>query len=83
MMSKFVFRNNTLESFFDKGFQFSGYDDISCIPQDVDEYIWWYQIPIKFDSNVLAEEVRGYARKIVFVLGQIDKNKPFVALTIA
>ena len=80
-MAKFVFRNNTVERFFGKDYYFSGYDDISDVPQGVDGYIWWYQVPIKFEQNMLAEEIRGYAQKMRFVLNQIDENKSFVALT--
>lgn len=78
---KFVFRNNTVERFFSKDYAFSGYDDISVVPQDSDSYVWWYQVPIKFEQSVLAEEIRGYAQKLGFVLSQIDEKKLFVALT--
>ena len=78
---KFVFRNNTVERFFSKDYAFSGYDDISNVPQDAEGYVWWYQVPIKYDQKVLAEEIRGYAQKLQFVLSQIDEKKSFVALT--
>lgn len=78
---KYVFRNNTIERFFSKDYAFSGYDDISVVPQDSESYVWWYQVPIKFEQNVLAEEIRGYAQKLGFILSQIDEKKSFVALT--
>ena len=80
-MARYIFRNNTVERFFSKDYAFSGYDDISNIPQDADGYVWWYQVPVKFEQRVLAEEIRGYAQKLGFVLSQIDENKSFVALT--
>ncbi len=80
-MSKFVFRNNTIERFFNKEYQFSGYDDISLIPQDADSYVWWYQVPIRYEQDVLAEEIRGYIQKLGFVLQQMDAKKTFVALS--
>ena len=80
-MAKFIFRNNTIERFFSKDYAFSGYDDISNIPQDVDGYVWWYQVPVKFEQSVLAEEIRGFAQKFGFVLSQIDEKKSLVALT--
>ena len=80
-MARYIFRNNTIERFFSKDYAFSGYDDISNIPQDADGYVWWYQVPVKFEQSVLAEEIRGYAQKLGFVLSQIDENKSFVALT--
>lgn len=80
-MARFVFRNNTVERFFGKEYAFSGYDDISNVPQDAEGYVWWYQVPIKFEQSVLADEIHGYAQKLGFVLSQIDEKKNFVALT--
>ena len=77
----FVFRNNTVERFFSKNCTFSGYDDISNVPQEVDGYVWFYQMPVKYDVEQLCAEVRGYAHKLNFVLVQVDKAKPFIALT--
>ena len=78
---KFVFRNNTIERFFSKEYAFSGYDDISVVPTDIEGYVWWYQVPIKYEQEVLAEEIRGYAQKFGFVLSQIESKKQFIALT--
>jgi len=80
-MSIFVFRNNTIERFFSKEYGFSGYDDISDFPHDAQEYIWWYQVPIKFDRMVLYEEIEGYIDKLELVLSSIDRNRLFVLLT--
>ena len=80
-MSKFVFRNNTVERFFNKEYTFSGYDDISVVPTNVESYVWWYQVPVKFEQDVLADEINGYVQKLNFVLQQIDQKKMFVAFT--
>lgn len=80
-MKYYVFRNNTIERFFPKEYAFSGYDDISNIPADADGYVWFYQVPIKFDQGILATEIDGYAQKLSFVLSQTDKSKTMVALT--
>lgn len=80
-MSKFVFRNNTIERFFDKDYKFSGYDDISYIPLDADSYLWWYQLPIKFDTELVSNEIDGYTQKLSYVLSKIDRNKMLIALT--
>ena len=64
----FVFRNNTLERFFPKEYAFSGYDDISVIPADVDGYVWFYQVPVKFNQALLVDEIEGYSQKLAFVL---------------
>ena len=80
-MSRFVFRNNTIERFFGKEYFFGGYDDISVIPQDVDGYVWWYQVPIKYEHDILVSEIQGYTQKLSYVLQQIDTKKTFIALT--
>lgn len=77
----FVFRNNTVERFFPKNYTFSGYDDISFVPADVDGYVWFYQLPVKYDQEVLCSEIRGYVQKLSFVLAQVDAAKPFIVLT--
>lgn len=77
----FVFRNNTIEPFFPKGYVFSGYDDISNIPAEADGYVWFYQVPMRFDQGALHDEIVGYAQKLSFVLSQIDTSKTVVALT--
>lgn len=77
----FVFRNNTVDRFFPKGYEFSGYDDISLIPSEADGYVWYYQVSVKFEQNLLVEEIRGYVHKLGFVMGQIDAKKTFIALT--
>ena len=80
-MSIFVFRNNTVERFFPKDYAFSGYDDISVIPADVNGYVWFYQAPIGYNREASVEEIQGYKQKFDFVLGQIDANKTVIALT--
>ena len=80
-MRYFVFRNNTVERFFPKEYCFSGYDDISVIPEDVDGYIWFYQLPIKYDIDQLCSEIHGLSQKLRFVLSQVEKSKPFILIT--
>ena len=51
-MRTFVFRNQTVEPFLgETGMTYSGYGDISVIPDDVDRYIWFYQVPVNADSR--------------------------------
>lgn len=80
-MRYFVFRNNTVERFFPKEYSFSGYDDISLIPEEADGYVWFYQLPVKYDMEALCDEVRGYIQKLELVLSQVSSSKPFVVLT--
>lgn len=80
-MDCFVFRNNTVERFFPKGFSFSGYDDISVIPKDVDGYIWFYQLPLGFNEEILCEEISSFSGKLSMVLGEIGGIKPVFLFT--
>lgn len=81
-MKWFVFRNNTIEGFFDeKATSFSGYDDISQIPSEAGGFVWFYQVPVKFNSASLAQEIDGIAGKLEFVCSQIG-NKPIVVFTL-
>lgn len=75
----FVFRNNTIEQFLGTGYQFSGYDDVSSVPE-ADAYLWWYQVPLRFNYHQQVEEVRSYVQKLQFVAGQIDRT--FYVLTL-
>ena len=72
----YVFRNNTIEQFLGAGYQFSDYDDIAV--QQADEYLWWYQLPMHFDTHRLADEVRMFAQKLEYVIGQIGDKTIYV-----
>lgn len=81
-MKWFVFRNHTVEAFFDeKTTAFSGYDDVSVVPAEAEGYIWFYQAPVKFCSAVLTKEISFFTEKLKLVLDQIT-DKPFVIFTI-
>lgn len=80
-MDAFVFRNNTVERFFPKGYAFSGYDDISIVPEEAGLLIWFYQHPVKFDEELLCEEIRGYLDKLDLVLGRISAGQRVILFT--
>ena len=80
-MMMHVFRNNTVERFFPENYSFSGYDDISLIPSQADGYVWFYQAPICYSSDISIEEIKGYQQKFNYVLSQIDSGKTIIALT--
>lgn len=81
-MKWFVFRNNTVEAFFDeKTTAFSGYDDVNEVPVSADGFIWFYQVPVKFNSSVLAQEINFITEKLQLVCSRIV-NKPFVIFTL-
>lgn len=80
-MNYFVFRNNTVERFFPKDYSFSGYDDISVIPSDAEVYVWFYQLPVKYEQEILCSEIAGFSQKLRFVLDQVNPSKHFIVLT--
>lgn len=80
-MDAFVFRNNTVERFFPKGYAFSGYDDISIVPEEAGLLIWFYQLPVKFNEDLLCEEIRGYLGKLDLVLDRISAGQRVILFT--
>ena len=82
-MTTFVFRNHTVEPFLgDDAMTYSGYDDISIVPRDVERYIWFYQVPVNTDSTQLAEELASYRGKLDLVLAEADDHKPFIVFSL-
>lgn len=82
-MKYFVFRNQTIEYLWnDIHISFSGYDDISYIPDDVDAYIWFYQVPLNFDSAQLKQEIESYFEKLQLVYALSNKNSNFLIFTL-
>ena len=82
-MADFVFRNQTIEGFLGyDGMTYSGYDDISLVPHDVDRYIWFYQVPVNVDSVQLAQEIDSFTDKVDLVLAGADADKPFIIFSL-
>ena len=82
-MTTFVFRNQTVEPFLGyDDMTYSGYDDISVVPQEVDRYIWFYQVPVNADSVQLAQEIDSYCDKLDIVLAAADERKPFIIFSL-
>ena len=82
-MLTFVFRNTTVEPFLgENGLTYSGYGDISMVPQGVERYIWFYQVPININSVQLAEEVDSFRGKLDLVLAAADEHIPFIIISL-
>lgn len=82
-MKSFVFRNQTVEAFF--GYDdvaYSGYDDISLVPNDADRYIWFYQVPVNADADQLTQEINSFSDKLDLVLSSADEHKPFIIFSL-
>lgn len=82
-MKSFIFRNNTIELLFGNDVAYSGYEDISYLPEDAKEFIWFYQVPFKYDRQALAQEVNAYWGKFEFVCNNIPSAKNIIAFTMA
>lgn len=82
-MTTFVFRNQTVEPFMGyDGMIYSGYGDVSQVPDDVDRFIWFYQVSVNTDSDQLAQEVMSYSDKLDLVLASVDDSKPFIIFSL-
>lgn len=77
----FVFRNYTVENLFDESVQFSGYDDISEIPE-ADSYLWFYTTPVGATSTHTLAEINSIADKLKFVADSIPASVPFYIFTL-
>ena len=83
-MKFFIFRNSTVEHLFSKfESSFSNYDDITCIPPNAENYIWFYLLPYKSDLQVLKNEINAYFDNLEYIAKQIPRAKNFYIFTIA
>ncbi len=82
-MELFVFRNYTVELFFNKfeKVEFSGYSDITKYSSSSSIYLWFYVVPIGNKSKVIQQEIENYLEKLELVLSVIPNEKTVVALT--
>jgi FkbH-like protein len=82
-MDFFVFRNFTVENLF-KGVNasYSGYGDISEVPEDAKSYIWFYLPPLKMNQKDLIDEIWDYQNKFQLLFQQIEPSKTIIAFTI-
>lgn len=74
----FVFRNNTIERFSPSHYSFSGYDDVSFVPNDADGYVWFYQVPMKWEAVAWVYELAGLLQKAMQFKGVADGREIIV-----
>lgn len=78
----YIFRNSTVELFFSAlNASYSGYNEISHIPDDADRYIWAYLPPVKTDIIKFVLEIETFAQQLQFVLSKIKPQKACYAFT--
>lgn len=82
-MKYFVFRNNTIEFFFDtKNCLFSGLEDISFIPTDTEKYIWFYQPPYGVVNEHSVEIVKSFKQKFDLIYSSIPQEKEILVFSL-
>lgn len=80
-MKYYIFRNHTIEPFFDAGqASFSGYEDISAI-EDADRYVWFYLPSYKPDTSILNQEINSYLDLLKMTVARIDSSKMIFVFT--
>lgn len=78
-MKYFVFRNQTVEPFLGyNDIQYSGYDDVSFVPDQTDRFIWFYQVPFKINSKQLSDEISTYVDKLKLVVSRIGNKEMWI-----
>jgi FkbH-like protein len=82
-MEYYVYRNFTVENLF-KGLdaEYSGYGDISYIPKESKNYIWFYLPPIKMNQHELIAELIDFQNKFQLLFQQIPVTKTVISFTI-
>ncbi len=75
-MKLFVFRNATLEPFFPRGeTEFSGYGDISRVPENAEKFRWFYTLPPDVSPQDAGTLTADFLQKLNLVLAQIPAEK--------
>lgn len=78
----FVFRNYTIENLFPEGTVFSGYGDVSVTPDSETELVWFYQVPINFDSDARTKEVEAMKDKLGLVVARLKPGQTLFVLSL-
>jgi FkbH-like protein len=77
-----IYRNFTVENLFKNlDASFSGYGDISHIPQDALSYVWFYLPSVNLSYRETTDEVIDFRARLELLLSSIPENKTFIALT--
>ena len=81
-MRYYIYRNFTVENLFKKlDASFSGYGDISIVPQDANSYIWFYLPSVNLSYSETTDEVIDFKARLELLLSSIPENKTFIAVT--
>lgn len=78
----FVFRNYTIENLFPEATVFSGYGDVSVMPEAENELVWFYQVPINFNASAQAREVETMRDKLGLVLSALNPQQTLYIMSL-
>lgn len=82
-MLYYIFRNSTIEPLFrNLDVRYSGYDDISSVDQEADCYIWFYQVPFRFDPISVEKEVSSYIDKLRWIYEKIPDHRNLLVFSL-
>jgi len=76
-VSLFVFRNATIEPFFKRSeTEFSGYGDISRVPENAEKICWFYTFPPDAAPNEMETLAEDFLQRLRLVLAKIPAKTP-------
>jgi len=82
-MNFYIYRNFTVENLFSRyDATFSGYSDITQVPEDAINYVWFYLPSINLNSLELANEVFDFKSRLDFLLTRIPTHKRFLLFSL-
>jgi FkbH-like protein len=82
-MKYYIYRNFTVENLFiGHHAEFSGYSDITQVPEDATNYVWFYLPSINLNTFELANEVFDFKSRLDYLLTRIPTNKRFLLFTL-
>lgn len=82
-MKYFIFRNNTCENLFgSKDICYSGYDDISFVPDNFETYVWFYMLPFKSKEDIIADELSVYLNKLEIIYPKVPIHRILIIFSI-
>lgn len=74
----FVYRNYTVENLFPEEAVFSGYDDVSHIPDSEPLLVWCFQVPIGFETEIKLSAVEAMWNRLLWIVDGMQPSQTLV-----
>ena len=81
-MKSYIFRNYTIEQFFDSHFLFSGYGDLNIPREDFNEYVIFYQVSPASTPEKQQLEINEIKSKIEFLIAGLPSDKRVIVFSL-